>query len=74
MRNVWEYFSTGQIVFGNGAIRELDRVLKRLKANRVLLVTDPGIKQAALPIKSFLFCKTPVIRSSCMTKLYRNLR
>lgn len=51
MRNVWEYFSTEQIVFGNGAIRELDKVLKRLKASRVLLVTDPGIKQAGIADK-----------------------
>ncbi|BCJ86267.1 hydroxyacid-oxoacid transhydrogenase [Effusibacillus dendaii] len=48
MRNTWEFFSTQQIVFGNGAIQELDSVLKRLKAKNVLLVTDAGIKQAGI--------------------------
>ncbi|UFJ41412.1 iron-containing alcohol dehydrogenase [Brevibacillus humidisoli] len=48
MRNTWEFYSTEKIVFGIGAIRQLDSVLTRLKAKNILLVTDPGIKQAGI--------------------------
>ncbi|MDQ0221156.1 iron-containing alcohol dehydrogenase [Peribacillus cavernae] len=48
MRNTWDFFSTERIVFGNGAIQQLDSILQRLKAKNVLLITDPGIKQAGI--------------------------
>jgi alcohol dehydrogenase class IV len=48
MRNVWEFFSTERIVFGNGAVQQLDSILKRLNAKNVLLVTDPGIVNAGI--------------------------
>ncbi|MDQ0162399.1 hydroxyacid-oxoacid transhydrogenase [Bacillus alveayuensis] len=48
MRNTWEYFSTKNIVFGNGAIKQLDKILKRYHAKNVLIVTDQGIKNAGI--------------------------
>ncbi|OXS79325.1 hydroxyacid-oxoacid transhydrogenase [Domibacillus enclensis] len=48
MRNIWEFFSTERIVFGNGAVKQLDSILKRLNAKNVLLVTDPGIVNAGI--------------------------
>jgi alcohol dehydrogenase class IV len=48
MRNTWEFYSTERIVFGNGSIGQLDTILQRLKAKKVFLVTDPGIKGAGL--------------------------
>ncbi len=47
-RNVWEYFSTENIVFGNGAIQNLDRILNRFKAKNVFIITDQGIVQAGI--------------------------
>ncbi|USG67432.1 iron-containing alcohol dehydrogenase [Brevibacillus ruminantium] len=51
MRSSWEFFSTERIVFGNGSIRELDKILQRLKAKNVFLITDPGIKGAGIADK-----------------------
>lgn len=48
MRNVWEFFSTKRIVYGKGAIEQLDKILKSLNATNVLLVTDPGIVNAGI--------------------------
>lgn len=48
MRNTWDFYSTERIVFGNGAIGQLDSILQRLKAKNILLVTDPGIKNAGI--------------------------
>lgn len=47
-RNVWEYFSTQNIIFGNGAIQKLDKALKRFNAKTVFLITDQGIVQAGI--------------------------
>ncbi|MFM1651560.1 hydroxyacid-oxoacid transhydrogenase [Brevibacillus sp. B_LB10_24] len=51
MRHTWEFFSTERIVFGNGSIQELDKILQRLKAKNIFLVTDPGIKGAGIADK-----------------------
>ena len=48
MRNTWDFYSTERIVFGNGSIGQLDSILQRLKARNILLVTDPGIKNAGI--------------------------
>lgn len=48
MRETWEFFSTERIVFGNGAVQQLDSILTRLKAKNVLLVTDPGIVKTGI--------------------------
>lgn len=47
-RNVWEYFSTQNIIFGNGAINQINNVLHRYKAKNVLIVTDQGLVQAGI--------------------------
>jgi alcohol dehydrogenase class IV len=41
MRETWTFHSAGQIVFGRNAVRRLDEVAARMRAKRVLLVTDP---------------------------------
>lgn len=51
MRHTWEFFSTEKIVFGNGAINQLDGILQRLNAKNILLITDPGIKKAGIADK-----------------------
>ncbi|WP_017726452.1 hydroxyacid-oxoacid transhydrogenase [Halalkalibacterium ligniniphilum] len=51
MRNSWEYFSTENIIFGNGSIDRLDKVLKRLKAKNVFVITDRGVAQAGILAK-----------------------
>lgn len=51
MRHTWEFFSTERIVYGNGSIRELDKILQRIKAKNVFLITDPGIKGAGIADK-----------------------
>ncbi|MCM3714510.1 hydroxyacid-oxoacid transhydrogenase [Halalkalibacter oceani] len=51
MRNTWEYFSTENIIFGNGAITRLDGALKRLKAKNVFVITDRGVAQAGILAK-----------------------
>jgi alcohol dehydrogenase class IV len=48
LRNTWDFYSTERIVFGNGSIGQLDSILQRLKARNILLVTDPGIKNAGI--------------------------
>ncbi|MBP1933563.1 hydroxyacid-oxoacid transhydrogenase [Ammoniphilus resinae] len=48
MRSTWEFFSTQRIVFGNGAIHQLDSILEKLKAKNILVITDPGIKKAGV--------------------------
>jgi alcohol dehydrogenase class IV len=48
MRTSWEFFSTEQIVFGNGSIQRLREILPKLKAKNVLIITDKGIKNAGI--------------------------
>ncbi|MCQ6264640.1 iron-containing alcohol dehydrogenase [Fictibacillus sp. WQ 8-8] len=48
MRTTWDFYSTERIVFGNGAIQQLGEILQRLGAKNVLLISDPGIKQAGI--------------------------
>lgn len=47
-RETWEYFSTENIIFGNGAIGKLDKTLQRYHAKNVFLITDQGIVQAGI--------------------------
>ncbi|RXY98866.1 hydroxyacid-oxoacid transhydrogenase [Fictibacillus sp. S7] len=48
MRTTWDFYSTERIVFGNGAIQQLGEILQKLGAKNVLLISDPGIKQAGI--------------------------
>lgn len=51
MRNIWEFFSSKQIVFGAGAIQQLGEILKEQKAEDVFLITDKGITNAGITNK-----------------------
>jgi alcohol dehydrogenase class IV len=48
MRNVWEFHSAQQIIFGTGSIHQLDKILTKLKANNVFLITDSGVQKAGI--------------------------
>jgi alcohol dehydrogenase len=46
MRTTWTFHSAGQIVFGRGAADQLGDIAKRLRARRVLIVTDTVLERA----------------------------
>jgi alcohol dehydrogenase class IV len=48
MRSNFEFFSTKNVVFGSGSIKKLNTILERYQAKNVLIVTDPGIKNAGI--------------------------
>ena len=48
MRNTWNFFSAGQLVFGTGAVRGLGRLVQERKFQKVLLITDPVLVQVGL--------------------------
>ncbi|RSL34036.1 iron-containing alcohol dehydrogenase [Salibacterium salarium] len=48
MRTDFEFFSTKNVVFGNGSIQKLPQILDRYQAENVLIVTDQGIKGAGI--------------------------
>lgn len=48
MRETWTFHTAGSTVFGRNAVRQLGDVAGRLKARRVLVVTDPLLVKAGL--------------------------
>ncbi len=48
MRQTWTFYSSGQILFGPGAALQVGAVAKKLKALRVLLVTDKNLRKNGL--------------------------
>ena len=44
----WNFHTAGSLVFGRDCIRELSDVLKRLKADRVFLITDANLGRAGI--------------------------
>ncbi len=46
MRETWTFHSAGQIVFGRGAVNQLGDLAVRLRARRVLVVTDAVLERA----------------------------
>jgi alcohol dehydrogenase class IV len=48
MRTVWSFHTAQQVLFGRRAAAELGEVARRLKATRVLVVTDPVLLKAGL--------------------------
>jgi alcohol dehydrogenase class IV len=48
LRTTWSFYSAGQILFGRHAARQLGEVTLRLRARRVLVVTDPILLKAGL--------------------------
>jgi alcohol dehydrogenase len=48
MRTTWTFHSAGQLLFGRHAVRQLGEITGRLRAKRVLIVTDPLLLKAGL--------------------------
>src|SRR5262245_11578007 len=48
MRETWTFHTATQLVFGRNAARQLGDIAQRLRAERVLLVTDPILMKAGL--------------------------
>ncbi|HTN76822.1 MAG TPA: iron-containing alcohol dehydrogenase [Pirellulaceae bacterium] len=48
MRTTWNFYSAGQLVFGNKAVEQLGTLLQRRKLNRVLIVTDRVLEGVGL--------------------------
>lgn len=48
MRNTWNFYSAGQLVFGCGAVRNLGRLAAERQLERVLIVTDPVLVRVGL--------------------------
>src|SRR3954451_24530781 len=48
MRQMWTFHSAGQLLFGRDAVRQLGEVAGRLRAKRVLVVTDPVLVKTGL--------------------------
>ena len=46
MRETWTFHSAGQIVFGRNAVHQLGDIARRLRARRVLIVTDTILERA----------------------------
>jgi alcohol dehydrogenase len=48
MRTTWTFHSAGQLVFGRNSSRQLGEIAARLKAKRILIVTDPVLLEVGL--------------------------
>jgi alcohol dehydrogenase class IV len=46
MRETWTFHSAGQIVFGRNAVNQLGDIARRLRGQRVLIVTDAILERA----------------------------
>jgi alcohol dehydrogenase class IV len=56
MNGEWRFFSAGEVVFGRGVVRHTGQTARQLGAERVLLITDPGLVHVGLhePIEQSL--------------------
>jgi alcohol dehydrogenase class IV len=48
VREVWGFAICGELIFGNHAVNKVGKVVKRLQGEKVLVVTDPSIRDAGL--------------------------
>lgn len=48
MRTTWTFHSAGQLLFGREAVQHLGEVAGRMRARRVLMVTDPILVKAGI--------------------------
>ncbi len=48
MRTTWNFFTSGQLVFGRGAVDQLGELAMRSKIERLLIVTDPNLANAGI--------------------------
>jgi len=49
MRHVWTFHTAGSFLFGRGAADQLGDIAGRLRAQRVLVVTDPVLLKEEYP-------------------------
>jgi alcohol dehydrogenase class IV len=48
MNGEWRFHSAGEIIFGRGAVQRVGEAVRRLDAQRAMLITDPGLVAADL--------------------------
>ena len=48
MRGEWRFYTAGEIIFGRGSVQRVGEAVRRLRAQRALLVTDKGLVGAGL--------------------------
>lgn len=48
MRETWTFHTSGQLLFGPNGVQQLGEIADRLRAKRVLIVTDPILAKAGL--------------------------
>jgi alcohol dehydrogenase class IV len=49
MRGEWRFHTSGEIIFGRGAVRRTGEAVRRLGARRALIITDRQLAAAGLP-------------------------
>jgi alcohol dehydrogenase class IV len=52
MRTTWNFYSAGQLVFGNQAVAQLGALLVRRKLGRALIITDPILERTGIVAKA----------------------
>jgi alcohol dehydrogenase class IV len=48
MHKIWKFHAAGSILFGNGSVEHLPKLIQKFQAKRLCIITDPGIVQAGL--------------------------
>jgi len=48
IREVWGFATCGELLFGNHAVNKIGKVVERLGGKKILIVTDPGVRDAGL--------------------------
>jgi alcohol dehydrogenase class IV len=66
MRTTWSFHSAGQLLFGRDAVRQLGEVASRLRARRILVVTDPVLAKAGLVGRVY----TPLIDANVVVEVF----
>ena len=48
MNNIWEFMTAQKIIFGNGSLQRLEKIVYEHQTEKILIVTDAGIKKAGI--------------------------
>jgi alcohol dehydrogenase len=48
MERAWTFHNAGKIIFGNGALHNINNLLRQQKVRKVAVITDIGLKRAGL--------------------------
>lgn len=48
VREVWGFATSGELIFGTNSVQKIGKIVKRLKAQKALVITDPLIQEAGL--------------------------